>query len=165
MDHLRLTDSGAQLVVLIDGLTDPRNLGAIIRSANATCASGVILPAHRCCQVTPTVEGASAGATAFTPIVRVVNLVRTIQLLKERDLWIFALDPTGEVQLFDLDLPSRVAFVIGGEAGMGRLVREHADLRLRIPMSGRLEALNASVAASIALYSWYRLHGKSLDGG
>lgn len=162
IDELRLTDSGPNLTVLIDGLTDPRNLGAIIRTANAVSARGVVIPAHRCCPVTPTVEGASAGATAYTPIVRVVNLARTVRLLKEYDVWVFALDPKGEQQLFDVELPSRLALVTGGEAGMSRLAREEADMRVRIPMGGAVQALNASVAASIALYRWYETFRNAL---
>jgi 23S rRNA (guanosine2251-2'-O)-methyltransferase len=141
------------LVVALDGVQDPHNLGAIIRSAHALGAHGVIIPKDRAAQVTGAVAKASAGAVEHCAVARVTNLSRALEELKEDGLWVAAADPEGTQALYDAQLDGPLALVIGGEGpGVRRGVLEHCDLRLRIPMAGQVSSLNASVSAGILLY-------------
>lgn len=141
------------LVVVLDGLQDPHNLGAVIRSADALGVHGVVLPKDRSVGVTATVARASAGAVEHVPVVRVTNLSRALEELKAAGLWVAAADPEGDQALWDARLDGPLAVVIGAEgAGVRPGVLKHCDLRLRIPMAGRVASLNASVSAALVLY-------------
>jgi 23S rRNA (guanosine2251-2'-O)-methyltransferase len=150
------------LVVLLDGVEDPHNLGAVVRSAHALGAHGVIVPRDRAASVTPSAAKASAGAVEHLPVARVTNLVRTLEELKEAGLWTVAAVPDGDVDLASVDLKGPIALVIGGEGqGVRPLVRKSCDHAARIPMAGRVGSLNASAAAAIAIYEAMRQRGES----
>lgn len=139
----------APFVFLLDGIEDPHNLGAIIRTANLAGAHGVIIREDRAVGLTATVLKASAGALNYTPVVRVTNLSRTIEDLKERGLW-FACADMGGTLMYDLDLKGPIGLVIGNEgSGVSRLVKEKCDFIAAIPMKGDIDSLNASVAAGV----------------
>lgn len=141
------------LVVVLDGVQDPHNLGAILRSAHALGAHGVVIPKDRAVGVTGVVAKASAGAVEHCPVARVVNLSRALESLKEAGLWVAAAHPQAEQPLWSARLDGPLALVVGGEgAGVREGVLQHCDLRLRIPMLGQVGSLNASVSASILLY-------------
>ena len=145
--------------VICDELNDPHNLGAIARSAEAAGAHGVIIPKHRSAGLTSTVYKASAGAVEYMPIARVGNISDTIKTLKKRGVWVYGLDMDGDMWC-QTDLTGPLALVVGSEgAGIGRLVREQCDGILSLPMAGRLNSLNASVACGIALYEAARQRG------
>lgn len=140
-------------VVVAAGLQDPQNLGSLLRSAEAAGAHGVLLPERRSAGLTPAAIKASAGASEHLPVVRVVNLARTLEELKEHGLWVFGADPAGDRSYFEADLRGPLAVVVGSEGeGMPRLVRERCDGLIRIPMRGRVGSLNAAVAAAIILF-------------
>ena len=141
------------LLVLLDGVEDPHNLGAVVRSAHALGAHGVILPRDRAAGVTPSVAKASAGAVEHLGIARVTNVVRCLEELKEAGIWTVAAVPDGEQDLASVDLRGPTALVLGGEGqGIRPLVRRTCDQAVRIPMLGRVGSLNASAAAAITLY-------------
>ncbi len=141
------------LVVALDGITDPQNLGAIARSAEVLGAGALILPRDRSAPVTPAAIRASAGATAHLPIVQVVNLTRALGEAKERGYWIVGLAPAGSSEFQELPALERAVLVVGSEdKGARSLVRETCDFLVRIPQRGRVESLNASVAAAIGIY-------------
>jgi len=142
------------LVVALDGITDPGNLGAVARSAEAAGAHGLIIPERRAASVGPTADKASAGALEHLPVARVVNLQRALHDLGEHGVWIVALDAGAEDTIYDLTVAADpLCLVVGGEgSGVSRLVRERADYRVRIPMSGRVASLNAAAAAAVALF-------------
>jgi 23S rRNA (guanosine2251-2'-O)-methyltransferase len=149
------------LLVLLDGVEDPHNLGAVVRSAHALGAHGVVVPRDRAASVTPTAAKASAGAIEHLPVARVTNLVRTLEELKEAGIWTVATVPDGDVTIQALDLTGPIALVIGGEGqGVRALVRKSCDHAARIPMEGRVGSLNASAAAAIALYEAMRQRGE-----
>ena len=138
--------------VLLDGIEDPHNLGAIIRSAECAGASGVIIPKRNAAGVTETVLRTSAGAAEYLPVCKVTNLTRTIETLKERGVWVYACDMDGE-DYAKQDFSGPVCLVIGNEgSGISRLVREACDGAVSIPMAGRIDSLNASNAAAILLF-------------
>jgi 23S rRNA (guanosine2251-2'-O)-methyltransferase len=140
------------LLVVLDGVQDPQNLGAVIRSAYALGAHGVVIPKDRSAQVTAAVVKASAGATELCPVAQVVNLSRSIEAIKTAGAWIVAADPTSRDSLWKAKLSGPLAIVVGGEAsGIRPGVLKHCDLRLSIPMVGRIGSLNASVATAIIL--------------
>ena len=143
------------LIVMLDGITDPRNLGAVIRSASGFGAHGVIIPERRAAQITAAAWKTSAGAAARVPVARVTNLTRTLKELQEAGLMVIGLAADGEVDLADSDMiDGPVALVIGSEGkGLSRLVGETCDQIASIPMSTGLESLNAGVAAGISLYA------------
>jgi 23S rRNA (guanosine2251-2'-O)-methyltransferase len=146
-----------RLALVLDGVQDPRNLGAILRSARAAGAGGVILPQDRSAGISSVVVGASAGTLFGLRIVRVPNLVRAMQTLKDLGFWLVGLVPEAARSLFDLDLTDRVALVMGGEGGGLRpLVRRTCDLEASIPMAPGVESLNVSVAAGVALFELRR---------
>ncbi len=143
----------APFLVLCDRICDPHNLGAIIRSANAAGAHGVVITKHDGVGVNATVDKVSAGAASFTPIARVTNLANVMDMLKEEGVWITGTDGKGDRSLFEADLTGPVAIVVGNEGeGMSRLVREKCDFLVRIPMRGETESLNASVAAALFMF-------------
>jgi 23S rRNA (guanosine2251-2'-O)-methyltransferase len=145
------------IVVILDGVEDPHNLGAVVRTAEACKASGVVVPERRSAPLSSTVIKSSAGATAYVPIVRAKNLVSTIDELKKRGLWVVGVDPEGSQNWTDFDYGGPIAIVLGGEhRGLRRLVREHCDALVRIPMLGTIQSLNISVAAGIVLYEVVR---------
>jgi 23S rRNA (guanosine2251-2'-O)-methyltransferase len=152
------------LLVLLDGVEDPHNLGAVVRSAHALGADGVVIPRDRAASVTPSAAKASAGAVEHMAIARVTNLVRTIEDLKEAGIWTVAAVPDGEKDLASVDLRGPTALVIGGEGqGVRPLVRKSCDHAARIPMAGRVGSLNASAAAAIALYEAARQRAETAD--
>lgn len=143
----------APLLLVLDQIQDPHNLGSIVRSAYALGAHGVLIPKDRACEVTPTVVKTSAGATAHQPIGRVVNLRRTLEDLKEAGLWVIGTVAEGGRPLEEVDFIQPTVLVIGSEGkGLRPLVAKTCDLLAQIPMPGHLGSLNASVAAGIALY-------------
>lgn len=143
-------------IFLLDGIEDPHNLGAIIRTANITGAHGVIIPKHRAVGLTATVAKASAGALNYTPVAKVTNLGDTIDELKEHGLWFVCADMGGEA-MYSLNLTGPIGLVIGNEGkGVSRLVREKCDMTASIPMKGEIESLNASVAAGVLAYEIVR---------
>jgi 23S rRNA (guanosine2251-2'-O)-methyltransferase len=158
----RAKASGAPpLVVVLDGLQDPHNLGAVIRSADALGAHGVVLPKDRSVGVTAAVARASAGAVEHVPVARVTNLSRALEELKAGGLWVAAADPEGDQVLWEARLDGPLALVIGAEgAGVRPGVLKHCDLRLRIPMGGQVGSLNASVSAALVLYEAARQRGR-----
>ena len=141
------------LLVLLDGITDPHNLGAIVRTAECVGAHGVILPERRSAGLTPAAAKAAAGALNYMPIARVTNLNRTIDELKARGVWIAGASMDG-VSAFSADLSGPMALVVGSEGeGISRLTLEKCDLRIAIPMKGHIDSLNASVAAGVLMYA------------
>ena len=143
-------------VILLDGIEDPHNLGAIIRTANLAGAHGVIIPKRRAVGLTAIVAKTSAGALNYTPVAKVTNLVKTMEELKEKGLWFVCADMDGE-QMYDLNLTGPIGLVIGNEGeGVGRLVKENCDFVAGIPMKGQINSLNASVAAGVLAYEIVR---------
>lgn len=139
-------------IVLADGLEDPHNLGAVIRSAEAAGAHGLIIPKRRSAGLSFAVSKTSAGAAEHLPVARVTNLTAAIETLKKRGCWIFAADMDGEPWC-GADYSGPVALVVGGEGkGVGRLIKEHCDFTVSLPMRGEISSLNASVAAGIIFY-------------
>lgn len=146
----------APFLVLLDGIEDPHNLGAIIRTANLAGAHGVIIPKRRAVGLTATVAKASAGALYYTPVAKVTNLSNTIRELKEQGMWFVCAD-MGGTTMYELDLKGSIGLVIGNEGeGVSKLVREHCDLVASIPMKGDIDSLNASVAAGVLSYEILR---------
>ena len=147
----------APLIVICDELSEPHNLGAIMRSAECAGAHGVIIPKRRSVGLTATVAKASAGAVEYMKVARVANINNTINELKEKGIWIFGAAGEGSVPMYKADLTGPAAIVIGNEGdGLGQLVRKNCDMLVNIPMSGRISSLNASAAASILLYEAVR---------
>ncbi|GGN00974.1 23S rRNA (guanosine(2251)-2'-O)-methyltransferase RlmB [Thermus composti] len=150
----------APLLVALDGITDPRNYGAMIRSALALGAHGVVSEERRAAPLSPLALKASAGAALKLPLVKVKNLPRALKELKERGLWVYGLDVRGEKAPWELDFKRPLVLVVGSEGeGMRRLVRESCDELFRIPIRPEAESLNASVALGIALYQAGLLRG------
>jgi 23S rRNA (guanosine2251-2'-O)-methyltransferase len=149
--------SGPALLLVLDGVTDPHNLGACLRIANAAGAHAVIAPKDRAAGITPAVSKVASGAAEAMPYVMVTNLARTLDELKEREIWVVGADEEAASTLFAADLPRSIAWVLGAEGeGMRRLTKERCDLRVRIPMAGSVQSLNVSVAAGICLYESVR---------
>lgn len=151
------------LLVALDGVTDPQNLGALARSAEAAGAHGLVVPQRRSAGVTPAAEKAAAGALEHISVAQVTNLTRTLDELKKENVWIVALDASGGRTIYELDVATEgVCLVVGGEgSGVSRLVREHADVIAHIPMTGRIESLNASAAGAVALFEIRRRRSKA----
>ncbi len=146
----------APFIFLLDGIEDPHNLGAIIRTANLAGAHGVIIPKHRAVGLTATVARTSAGALNFTPVAKVTNLGATMDELKKEGLWFVCADMKGEV-MYRQNLTGPIGLVIGNEGeGVSRLVREKCDFTASIPMKGDIDSLNASVAAGVLAYEIVR---------
>jgi 23S rRNA (guanosine2251-2'-O)-methyltransferase len=140
------------LIIILDNLEDPHNLGSIMRTAECAGAHGIIIPKRNACGLTDAVAKTSAGAIEYVPCVRVTNLVRTIEELKEMGFWIGACDMGGQ-DYYKVDLGGKLALVIGSEgAGISRLVKENCDFTVSIPMVGKITSLNASNAAAVLMY-------------
>ena len=150
----------APLLVVCDELSDPHNLGAIIRTAECAGAHGVIIPKRRSVGLTAVVGKASAGALEYMPVARVSNIAATLRDLKAQGVWVFGTAAEGATVLYQADLTLPAAIVIGNEGvGMSRIVAEHCDFKVSIPMKGQISSLNASAAASILLYEAVRQRG------
>ena len=144
-------------ILILDGIEDPRNFGAIIRSAEVMGGGGIIFRNRRAVGITPTVVKASSGAALHFPLVSVTNLNQSADELKEAGYWIYGLDSDAETDLWDLDMSGKIAFVIGSEGkGISLLLKKNCDKIVRIPQMGKIASLNASVSASIALAEWLR---------
>ncbi|HEX2954951.1 MAG TPA: 23S rRNA (guanosine(2251)-2'-O)-methyltransferase RlmB [Bacillota bacterium] len=148
----------APFLLLLDGLEDPQNFGSLIRTAETAGVHGIIITEHRAVGLTPAVARASAGAVAYMPIARVTNLVRTMEELKEQGIWFAGADPQGvDFWKSPIDWRGPFGLIIGGEGkGIGRLVKEHCDALVRLPMRGKVSSLNASVAGAILMYEAVR---------
>jgi 23S rRNA (guanosine2251-2'-O)-methyltransferase len=145
--------NSGSLIVLLDGIEDPHNLGAIIRTAECAGATAVVIPERRAAQLTDTVAKTSAGALEHIPVARVTNLVTFAGELKKLGVWIVGVERSGSIVYSDFDYSGSLALVFGAESrGLHRLVRESCDLLLSIPMRGRISSLNVSVAAGIVLF-------------
>ena len=147
--------------IILDGITDPHNLGSIIRTADAVGAHAVIIPKRRSVQITPIVAKASAGAVEYLPVCKVTNIVNTIKTLKENGRWIAAVDMDGQT-FYQQNLGGPLGLVVGSEGeGISRLVKQNCDFTVSMPMSGNVTSLNASVAGGILLYEVYRQRNAS----
>ena len=151
------TAAGGGLHVVLDGIEDPHNLGAILRTAHAAGAAAVVIPERRAAGLTGTVARAAAGALAYLPVVRIVNVARALEELKKREYWIFGLDERGEHRYDQVAFAKPTAIVVGGEGrGLHEHVAKHCDFLVRIPMSGGVASLNVSVAVGVMLFEWRR---------
>jgi len=149
--------AGAGLVVVLDGIMDPHNLGAILRTAHCAGAGAVVIPERRSAGITDATAKAAAGALEHLPVVRASNLNRALDFLKEKGFWIYGLDERGPACYDQTDYYSPTAFVLGGEArGLHHQVKERCDVLVRIPLSGKIPSLNVSVAAGVVLFEWKR---------
>lgn len=147
-------------ILVLDGIVDPHNLGAIVRSALCAGVAAVLIPKDRCAGPTPAVSKISAGALEHVRLVQVTNLVRSLESLKSRGRWVAGLDRQAPLAVFNADLSLPLALVIGGEErGLRPLVRKTCDLMVSIPQSGAIDSLNASAAAAVALYEIRRQRG------
>lgn len=147
------------LLLILDALQDPQNFGTLLRTALAAGVHGVVIPEHRAVAVTPAVSRASAGAVEHLAVARVTNLVRSLQALKDRGVWVYGLDVTAVQPFWEADWRGPAALVVGAEgSGLGRLVRETCDALIRIPMApGAVQSLNAATAGSLVLYEAFRV--------
>ena len=146
----------APFIIILDGIEDPHNLGAIIRTANQAGAHGVIIPKRRAVGLTPTVARTSAGAINYTPVAKVTNLTQTIKDLKDKGMWFVCADMEG-TPMYDLNLTGSIGLVIGNEGdGVSKLVKENCDMIATIPMKGDIDSLNASVATGVLAYEIVR---------
>ncbi len=158
--HLNEIPEAAKLILVLDGVEDPHNLGAILRTANAAGVGAVIIPDRRAVGVTPVVAKAAAGALEHVPLVKVVNINKALESLKQDGFWIYGLDERGEVGYDQCEYTSPSVFVLGGEGkGLHLQTRKHCDILVRIPMSGAISSLNVSVAAGVMLFEWKRRYG------
>ena len=147
----------APFIVICDDISDPHNLGSIIRTANAAGVHGVIIPKRNGVGLTATVAKTSAGAIEFTRVAKVTNIAKTIDMLKENNVWVVGADMDGEKNIYEHDFSGSVAIVIGSEGfGISRLVKEKCDFIVNIPMVGRISSLNASVAGALMIYEALR---------
>jgi len=150
----------ASLVLLLDGIEDPQNLGSLIRTAHCFGANGVIIPRDRAAGITPAVIKASAGAAGHIPVARVVNLTQAIEFMKENGFWIYGTDASSDCDAGSVRFEGDVGLVMGSEGkGIRPLVRKHCDVLLSIPLFGRIDSLNVSVAAGILLHEIRRQSG------
>ena len=148
-------------LLLADQVTDPRNLGAIVRSAEGAGVGGIVLPRDRSAGVTPVTSKAAAGATSFLPVARVTNVARALEELKRAGYWVVGLDSAAPQAVFDFSFPEPCTLVVGSEGrGLRPLTRSLCDVLISIPMLGRVESLNVSVAAAVALYERVRQQRK-----
>jgi 23S rRNA (guanosine2251-2'-O)-methyltransferase len=146
-----------EMLVVLDGVEDPHNLGAIIRTAHAAGAGAVVIPERRAAGVTDVVAKAAAGALEHLPVVRVTNINRALEEIKRRGFWIYGLDERGTEAYDQVEYASPAAVVLGGEGkGLHEQVRKHCDALVRIPVAGRISSLNVSVAAGVMLFEWRR---------
>jgi 23S rRNA (guanosine2251-2'-O)-methyltransferase len=147
----------SQLLVVLDGVEDPHNLGAIIRTAHAAGAGGIVIPERRAVGLTDVVAKAAAGALEYMPVVRATNINRTLEELKARNYWIYGLDERGAEDYAHIEYNAPTVLVFGGEGkGLHEQVRKHCDVLVRIPLEGHIPSLNVSVAAGIVLFECKR---------
>lgn len=147
-------------LLVLDGVQDPHNLGACLRTADAAGVHAVILPQDRAVGITPVVHKVACGAVESVPVFTVTNLARTLRQLRDAGIWIYGASDSAEQRLYDIDLLGPIALVLGSEGkGMRRLTREHCDHLLSIPMAGQVESLNVSVAAGVVLFEVRRQRG------
>jgi 23S rRNA (guanosine2251-2'-O)-methyltransferase len=157
LDEVLQGNEGDPFLLILDGFEDPRNLGALIRTADACGVWGVIIPKDRAAGITPAVAKSSAGAVFHIPLVRVTNITSTIRTIKERGIWVAGAAADAPTQIYNHDLAIPLAVVIGGEGqGIRPLVKRSCDLLASIPMRGKVNSLNASVAGAIILYEVLR---------
>jgi 23S rRNA (guanosine2251-2'-O)-methyltransferase len=162
LDEVLQRKEGVPLLLILDGIEDPRNLGALVRTADACGVWGVIIPKDRAAGITPAVVKSSAGAIFHVPVVRVTNVATTLKEIKEQGIWVAGAAADAPTDLYHHDLTSPLAVVIGGEGrGMRPLVRRECDLLIAIPMKGRVSSLNASAAGAIILYEVIRQRGNA----
>lgn len=155
--ELNEVTEGAKLLVVLDGIEDPHNLGAIIRTAHAAGGSAVIVPERRSAPLTETVDRAAAGALEYLPIARVTNITQTLERLKQEGFWIYGFDEKGRELYDQVEYASPTVIVLGGEGkGLHQNVQKHCDVLVRIPMAGAVSSLNVSVAAGVVLFEWRR---------
>lgn len=148
---------GAKLLVVLDGVEDPHNLGAIVRTAHAAGAAAVIVPERRAAGITETVAKAAAGALEYLPVVRAGNSAKLLDTLKQKGFWIYGVDERGDQVYADQTYAQPTVFVLGGEGhGLHQNVKSHCDVLVRIPMAGAISSLNVSVASGIILFDWRR---------
>jgi len=158
-DLLRLVDNkeGPLLLLVLDGVTDPHNLGACLRSADAAGVDAVVVPKDKSADLTPIVRKVACGAAEVVPFVRVTNISRTLQALQERGVWLYGTAGESEKSIYDSDLSGSIALVMGAEgSGLRRLTREQCDFLVNLPMSGSVSSLNVSVATGICLFEIVR---------
>ena len=149
--------ASSDLIVVLDGVEDPHNLGAIIRTAHAAGAGGIVIPERRAAGVTGVVAKAAAGALEHLPVTRVTNINRTLEELKESGHWIYGLDERGSESYHLVEYSTPTVIVLGGEGkGLHEQVRKHCDVLVRIPMAGKISSLNVSVAAGVVLFELRR---------
>jgi len=154
---LEHTAAGRGLHVVLDGVEDPHNLGAIVRTAHAAGAAAVVIPERRAAGLTEVVSRAASGALAYLPIVRVTNISRALEHLKSAGYWIYGLDERGDAPYDQVEFTAPTAIVLGGEGqGLHQNVARHCDVLVKIPMAGDIASLNVSVAAGVALFEWRR---------
>ena len=169
IDELLLSAGAEPFLFLLPELNDPRNFGAIIRTAEAVGAHGIVITAHRSVSLTPAAIKASAGAFEYMPLCRVTNMVQTIKYLKQKNIWIVGAHPLAKEVFWDSRLDGPLALIIGSEGkGLGPLIRKNCDILVGLPMVGRLNSLNASVAAALLAYEVFRqrrlvAHGRAPD--
>lgn len=151
-------------IVIADGVTDPHNLGAVIRTACASGAHGLIIPKRRSCGINETVEKVASGAVQNLNIAKVSNLNDTVKMLKENGVWVAGTDVSGEKDIYHQDLTGPIALIVGSEGeGMSELLKKNCDFLVKIPMLGKIQSLNASVATGIVLYEIVRQRGAKND--
>lgn len=144
-------------LLLLDELEDPHNLGALLRTADAVGVDGVLIPKHRSCPLSATVAKTSAGAVEYVPVARIGNIVQTLKKLKEQGFWVVGADMDGTVDYSESNMTGPLVLVVGGEGhGVSRLTKANCDFVVRLPMIGRINSLNASVAGSILMYEAFR---------
>ena len=161
-----LVASERAFVVVLDGIQDPQNLGAVLRTAEAAGAHGLILPRDRAAGITPAAARASAGATEHLPVARVTNLAVFLDWVKPRGVWVVGADPSGDQLLYDVDLRDPLALVIGAEGqGLRPLVKSRCDVLVRIPISGKVTSLNASCAAAVCVFEVIRQRQRATESG
>ena len=157
LDEILEQVQGPPLLLLLDGVTDPHNLGACLRVANAAGVHAVVAPKDRAAGISAAVSKVASGAAEVTPYIMVTNLARTIDELKEREIWVVGTDERAEQSLYQAKLPEAIAWVLGAEGeGMRRLTRDKCDLLVRIPMAGAVGSLNVSVATGLCLFESVR---------
>ncbi len=162
LDELCLTSSGGHLpfLLIIDGVTDTHNLGALVRTAVCAGVTGIVIPKNNAASPTPAASKTSAGALEIARLAMVTNIARTIDFLKENGVWIAGLAADAAQSIYEADLAGSIALVVGGEGkGMRRLVKKKCDFSVAIPQAGAVDSLNVSVAGGIAMYELYRQRG------
>lgn len=166
-DILKIAEDKGEppFLVLLDELEDPHNLGAILRTADAAGVHGVLIPKRRSCPLSATVARTSAGAVEYVPVARIGNIVQTLNKLKEKNMWVVGADMDGSQLYYEADLTGALVLVVGSEGkGISRLVKEACDFLVQMPMMGKINSLNASVAASVLLYESVRQRQRKASG-